>query len=250
MPRPRTIIDPDDLRRLRAEGKTITELCRILRTSSERFKEEFAILGLPHFRKQRSLLLDPSEAIIAFQAGESILSISRRLGVGRGVISQRLIEAGVDLRTRSQAAYVRMAQTEFEDRRRLGAKARDARKERGAGLHEQLKAALTRSRLVGRGEAELIEVCRSRNIPAEGQWPCGIYNIDVAIGPVAVELISASNYRSRLPGFVERAKYLRDCGYSLIVVVFIRTGDVSPSFDDVVALAQRTYCLPSADRKD
>lgn len=194
---------------------------------------------------------DPTPFVKAYVGGESELSISLRTGFGRNVIRRLLVESGVDIRSQSEANTIRMRRIGSSGRKSLteashiGAKAINSEKRRI--MLE--RTALARCKRCGVGELEITTILRERGLPCEAQVPCGVYNIDIAVGTVAVELAKGAGSGLTKKRFPERCKYLADHGYSIFVIVFKTKESLFGNLDDVVSLLEKTYRLPPVERK-
>lgn len=185
------------------------------------------------------------------EAGRSVLSLSKEFGHQRFTIQRWIERAGGTVRNRSEAMFQRMATTSAEERQSLSRAAHDAVRGVKRSDEELRKRAIAKKQMIGHGEPELLEAILVNHLPAEGQRPCGKYNIDIAVGDcVAVELVTQGNLRiTRLP---QRSKYLRDHGFCVITVTFRfdRVDCLVGNLNDVVALVERAYRSPSMRRKN
>src|SRR5690606_31719333 len=72
--------------------------------------------------------LDTDHIINQYRAGVPEQAIGKALGISRSVVSRVLRQGGVERRTQSDAAHLRMAATTPEYRKALAAAAHDARR--------------------------------------------------------------------------------------------------------------------------
>ena len=202
------------------------------------------------FYKNR-LQFDPQPLIDAYVGGESELSISLRTGISRIVIRRRFIENGVAIRNGSEANRLRMSRLTFKERCALTAASHVGVKLIGKDQRRQIreKFALSRCQKRGWGEDILLERLLRLNLPAVNQTPCGIYNIDITVGTVAVELFSLPWEKQARIRFPKRFKYLADHGYTLLNVGFRRKPQFLGNIEDVIRIIQETYRLPPKERK-
>ena len=194
--------------------------------------------------------------------GASVLSLARKYGIARGSIVRRIILAGGTIRGRSDANRIRMEREGEEGRKRLTKAAHDAVRGVKCTTDELNRRAECRCRLIGHGERELLELFISAGLTAEAQRPCGKYNIDIAVGPsIAVEVCSMGNFGvANAIRLRERTKYLRECGYCTVFVLFAYRGprghktlsaeSVIGNAKDIIAFVQRANCDPSIWGKD
>jgi very-short-patch-repair endonuclease len=145
-----------------------------------------------------------------------------------------------------------MAREGEDGRRKLVEAAHKARTGAKASLEEKLNRARRRSTEVGYGEREVMQALQAHGIKTESQWPCGPYNIDIACGSIAVELLTRASNPLNDPEFIERSKYLCNAGYCLILVRFRvdRTDDVIANLDHIVAFIERANLDPSMRSKN
>lgn len=252
MPRPRIPIDLDHAARLRGEGKTLKEIAEGLNVPVGRVwgAHRAGLIDLgPRIPRGQKFTFDNAEILRRHEAGESVLALARSYDVARDVIFQRILDAGGVPRGRSEADKVRMNREGEEGRQRLTHAAHKARRESKATLQEVLKRANARSTMKGHGEEELETELRKRGYFPEPQWPCGRYNIDIALGPIAVELLNLPTGYFRDPKTPHRMKYLRDNGYCVILVLFKGREVLVENLDDVIAFIEKAYRSPSLRRK-
>jgi hypothetical protein len=199
---------------------------------------------------------DLDDARRSYLEGESLLSLSKRLGISRGALAHHL---DVPLRNGSEANVIRMAREGEDGRRKLVEAAHKARTGSKASLEEKLNRANARGNNRGHGEAELLAALQPVPTDAErmfwptpeSQYPCGVYNIDIAVRTVAVELMKLPvSGRLNSPAFLERAKYLRNEGYCVIIVLFKSVEMLLGSLDHIVAFIERADCEPAVHGKD
>lgn len=256
-------IDFDKARRLRAEGQSINKIAAALDISVmtlwSRHVAGLIDLGprisgarIVPAKKRGKLLLSGAELVTAHEAGESILQLATRCGVSRGMICTAVRCAGGTIRGR-QAANTLVAQNKTPEQRKAGAEAaHKARSLTPVKLEEKLLRASRRSTMVGCGELNVADALRGRGYAVEQQWPCGKYNIDVAFGPIAVELMSSATNPCADPVFVQRTEDLRNAGYCTIVVRFRCRfpDDIPGNLDDIVTFLERTYRNPALRRQN
>ena len=204
-------------------------------------------------RRKRKAIGDSTSIRAAHEAGESVLALSKRLGVNRSTIAQRIREAGGEPRG-SRAANILVAANKTPEQHRAGAQAaQEARRNKGASHAEKVKRAASRGKVIGAGENEIANAARAAGLPVDQQAPVGIYNVDVLVGSIAVEVIRLPSSHLRDPAFRERAKYLRDCGLCVVLVTFRKPSGVSSivgNLDHVVAFLERADCTPALRSKD
>ena len=186
------------------------------------------------------------------EAGQSILSLSREFGHQRRTIQTWIEKIGGTVRNRSEAMYQRMANSSPEERKAIAYAANNAVRGIKRSDNELQKRALAKSRMIGHGEPELLKALLIEGLPAEAQKPCGKYNIDIAIGYIAVELTTQGNCSKTSPRARDRRKYLRYRGYCTINIAFRfdRVDCLIGNLDNVIAFIKSAYCSPSMRCQD
>lgn len=175
-----------------------------------------------HNRKE----LDTAEIFRRYTLGESELALSRAFGVNRWSIRRRLIENNVSIRNESEAMFLRMSRTPFDERRALSRAARDAHMENMWINAEHYSR--------GPGESEISELLKSLDHNVECQTPFGDHNIDITVGNVAIEVkvsrgASFSFDTNRIEDLVKR-------GYQVVFVGFDDLSCISERLEEIVAL--------------
>jgi len=199
------------------------------------------------------LEFDPKPIVEAYLGGESELAISKRVGLKRVVIRSRLVEAGVAIRGRSEAMFLRMSKTTFKQRQELTAKSHVGRGLMSSDSKRLMleRTAAARCKRRGFNEAPFADALNLRGLPVDEQTPCGPYNIDITVGTVAVELFTLPHERFAKARFPERFKFLADRGYTLLAFCFHHRDPQSflTQLDEMVRIVDETYRLPSPSRK-
>jgi hypothetical protein len=188
---------------------------------------------------------DINDIIKSYISGESELSISMRYSVSRRVIRKRLIDNNIAIRNGSDAMYVRMGKTTFEERCQLSKKAQEAR--RGQKETDDILIKRAKSRLViGGGELQIIEWIKNRGQNPTSQFPLWKYNIDIAIHPVAVELMVGPHKPTTMPKLIERSEYIRNHGWCLLYVWVTKNHFLSEACaDQIISVFNQVCSNPS-----
>jgi very-short-patch-repair endonuclease len=173
----------------------------------------------------KKLPIDTDEVVRRYKAGNSELAISQALGHSRSAIRRRLIEAGISVRSGSEAGKIRMRRMSPEQRAALADAAHAA--VRGVPQSEEYRCKLAlanehRERVASPNERTLAEWLRARRLEVTPQKAVGRYNVDIALAEsrIAVEIFGgnwhaggahARRYRPRLD-------YLMDRGWHPVIV--------------------------------
>ena len=156
--------------------------------------------------------------------GKSVKCLAAELGVSRPTLLRHFAEAGFRQRTRSEAMFTRMAHTTPSERKHLAEAANRASRGQKRSLEERLKRARAWEHTVskaGFGEAELVAWLTERGHECFWQKAVHVYNIDIAIPPVAVELSFGTSHPMRRTGAFDRRKieYLTDHEWFVIYIL-------------------------------
>lgn len=198
-------------------GEPLQKIPTYSGVSLSRLHRERVARGIPP-RSERQL---PAEEIVsAYLAGASEYGLSQQYGVSRGPISRILTQAGVERRGMSKAGVVRNQRMTVRERRRQSAAAN-----RAARSHEmpdvmKRRAALTREasgRFESSGEETLSQMLLERGLETIPQRAIGPYNVDLALAPIAVEVLGGG-WHSVKPVHAERTPYILDEGWHLVMV--------------------------------
>lgn len=198
----------------------------VLRTKAERY----ALAGEKAAVKRRTPV-DIERIVRLYESGESEVAVGRAVGVSRMIVRRVLVNAGVSLRGYGQNAIVAARRTP-EENKALTAAANKAARGRVASEEERVRTAQTRERNrsgVSHYEVFIEKKLRTLGIASTPQKACGRYNIDIAVGPVAMEVFgggwhAGGRHLARAP---QRFSYLFDQGWC-VLVVWVPGGSSTP----------------------
>lgn len=164
----------------------------------------------------------------AYEGGESVLSIAKRLGVERLVVGRWFRENGIKSRGWSEAGKVRASKMTPDERAAQAVAAHAAARNRIVPIEEKVARANARERLAAEGrkkmsatEARLLSALQIVGISATREKAIGGYNVDFAIdGILAVEVLGGSwhGVKDRRIKEAARANYILDNGWSIVFV--------------------------------
>lgn len=198
-------------------GKPVQEIATTAGVSVTRFHRERVARGVPS-RKTRELPI--ADIASAYLGGASELALGKQYGVSRNVIARRLAEAGVQRRGSSEAGITRAAKLSAADRKTQAAAANRAARMRRVPQIQKHRRALDLE-LAGQaqssGEAELHQLLADRGLMATRQRAIGVYNVDLALLPVAVEVLGGGWHAVKTV-HAERTPYILDEGWHLVMV--------------------------------
>lgn len=168
------------------------------------------------------LPVDDAEIARRYLAGESEKALAAALGTSRSAIRRRLDRQGVQARGRSESMYLRMAQATPEERAELASAAHGAVRGKSKTPEFLLARALGVERKgaeagsVSPAELMLAAWLREAGLTVAHQKAVGPYNVDLATGSVAVEVLGGGWHRSKKHR--KRLRHILDAGWDVIYV--------------------------------
>ena len=226
MPRKLTPPDTDDLIRRYVGGDNLQTVAEALGVSAQYVSDRLKDAGIP--RRPRGSGqpdrsgIDMTAVIERFRAGESEQSIALSLGVARQTVRTRLLRAGIQPRTSSESQYLRNSRLSAEERARNADAAHDAVRgsTRTAEDLETRALGIERRgadwRNASPAEVMFAGMLRDAGLAVVNQKAVGPYNVDIATGTVAVEILGGSWHRVKKHG--ERLRYILDAGWDVIYI--------------------------------
>lgn len=214
------------------------------------------VLASAGLRSSRKIKIDTARMISSYLDGASVKELAGMLGVSRSAIVQRLHEAGIIQRNRSEAMYQRMANTPKEERYRILRNAHASGKGKHRTIREMSLAALTRqarrSTRTSVLESQFAEMLKERGIQFIPQGAVGPYSCDFLVGDIAVEIFGGQwhRYGDHAARAQKRSHYILDAGFHLYA---IWCGSLRPltgaACDDFVAFMEIASRNPTATRE-
>jgi hypothetical protein len=219
-----TPVDPaslDHAVQLYMAGKTIKQIESATGVNSRHLYIALAGQGVPTRGTPRTIGNLPAKEIAdAYQSGESEYSLSKRYDVSRNVLRQRLVAQGVEIRSWSEAGKVRASKMTPKERAAQAAAAHNAVRGATRTYADLCKNALGRER-VGRcaspGEQQMVDWLHMRGLGPIPQKAIGKYNVDVAMAPVAVEVLGGG-WHAYKPTHAIRTPEILNAGWHLAFV--------------------------------
>jgi hypothetical protein len=154
---------------------------------------------------------------------------------------------GVQIRDFSIAAVLRMARLTAEERKEIGRKTSATLSGRVQTDQERFNRAYARQKslvVLGRGEEQFAEWLRARGLSPVLQKAVGQYNIDVAILPIAVEILHGPASPLSRPQDREKIKDLLNQNIGVLYVWVNRTGALT---EDAAEYAVALHDLAKRD---
>lgn len=166
----------------------------------------------------------PIEVLLArYEQGESVLALSHAFDVSRDTITRRLIASNVRLRSVSEANLAWAQRATIEQKRSRVKAANQAW--RGTKVSEEtlkLKAQRVEERQYNTSPEELIlqRWLADRGFASHTQKAIGPYNVDLAVGSVALEVYGghwhgSGRHQRRWP---KRRDYIMSQGWSMVII--------------------------------
>ena len=181
------------------------------------------------------------QMITMYKNGESENAVAKHFNTSRNVIRRQLKRFNIVPRTKSQSESLKWSKFSEEQRHLQVINAHKAVKGVPSSFNAKIKVAETRERikydhLIGVGEFEFIEELRNRGIDHTHQKAIKFYNVDIAVGNIAVELTAdMGRYTMFNPKEIKRAKNLLECGFHTLAVQFDTKETLIKCSDDVIA---------------
>jgi len=209
-------------------GETVINTSKVTGISTSvlrRAVNEFGITTPEMIERERLDKLG-EDMVTMYQNGESENAVAKHFSVSRNVVRRHLKRLGVEPRTQSQAEALKWSKMTEEQRRGQVEAAHKSSKGRPKTDAEKITIAKARESikydfLIGPGETKLSELLTNRGIDNTPQKAVKFYNVDIAVGSVAVELtMDRSRYTMFNPKEIKRAKNLLECGYHTLAIQF------------------------------
>lgn len=220
-------LNENDLVRLYKGGMSKVALSRHFGCSQKVVGVRLAKLGFPvasreDSQKHRRIVIDPDEILSLYVAGMTKVSIAKYYGCAESLIGKRLADLGFPTApTRSEAMKIRLARMTAQERLALTKPAHDAVRGMKRTYADLRKRALGNERagkVRGRAETTLYKMLIEKRVNATPQKAIGKYNVDFAIGTVAVEIFGRAKKDEALAILPKRIKYILNSGWTLVVV--------------------------------
>jgi len=199
-------------------GEEFEEIKAATGIGSSVFNRERRRRGIP---PRRFIDLPMRDIIDEYIGGESAQSLGPRYGVTGRTIGLRLAKAGVPLRTLSEAQTNRTtneATRKAERITRYRRKLRQSETRRNETAEFRRRASSReRSRFDSYGEQVFDHMLRNRGFDPVPQHAVGRYNVDLAVAPVAVEILGG-RWHTGNPKYATRTPYILNQGWHLAFV--------------------------------
>lgn len=236
----------DNAERLFTEGASLTSIGQMLGANPDAISRNLRQRGVDTSARRRRpapnrIDLGADRVAAMYQDGMSENAIAKHFDVARSCIRRHLHEAGVEVRGQSESETLKWSQMTDEQRRNQVAHAHDASRGKPKTHAERVMRAKTCQEAtsechIGIGEPEFKQFLTNIRRPFVYQKAADVYNIDFAIGSVAVELTSVtSRYAAGNAVANKRMKKLADLGYKVLAVVMDDPATLIACADDILA---------------
>lgn len=157
------------------------------------------------------------------KAGLSVKQIHEKTGYDRGTIKKALEHGGIKPRNRSEAMLHRMSLTTPDERMRLTENAHKTIRAKGSEFFNKaaVKQAITKEMTcskIGGGEKLFADHIGQLGFSYVPQKAISIYNIDIMVGNLAVEIHNNTGNPHNMPANKKRIEFLLDCGFDVLYV--------------------------------
>jgi very-short-patch-repair endonuclease len=171
----------------------------------------------------KRLDLDDEYLVQLYLAGKTVEEVATKFGVSRPTIARRLLRAEVPIRSYAEGARGRYKKTTRTDRLELTRAAHDAARGREKTHAEQVKRARSREArppAMSVSEAKFAAWLDERRVTYRREVAVDKYNVDFALGPVAVEILGGEWHgtRKKTRAHSERTPQLLRAGWLVLFV--------------------------------
>lgn len=243
-----------DARRRHEAGESLSQIAPSMGVDPETLRKKFHDWGWPVMKqgvgKQRRHDAKFKALHERYIAGESGVALASEAGIDFANLYTAWHRRGWPVRDGQEAAALRYADTSPEYRQALTVAAHDAVRGRGQSFEHRCRIALGRERtLAHQSETEelLLNMLPVDAIPGKAVGP---YNVDIAIGTVAVEIYGGTwHAQGRAAArFPQRTRYLFDHGWSVVIIWVeqARYPLTVAAAEYVIALGEFTRSNPTA----
>ena len=246
-------LDTDNLVQLYQAGVSCPKLGKQFGVSANVVRRHLKAAGVPLTGNR--LIYDEATALEMFNNGGSVKAIAETLSVQRNTITALLRKHGITPRSRSDAMYLRMAQTTAEERQRLTEAAHAAVRGRTQPEECRIRMAQGRERTKSHASPDAIELAGALadcGFPVTLEKAVGPYNLDIAFDelPVAVEIQGGQwhGHGRHAARIGKRRKYILSRGWHLVEIWRFgtrRRREIEPMAKNLITLAQAACLSPS-----
>lgn len=213
-------------------------------------------LDAHRYKSKRRIPADP-DIIQRYRNGESVWALSQSSGLSRTVINRWITEAGLDVRTTSEAGKIRASKMTPAERAAQATAANAAARGATRSAASKLATARTIAEQAASGtrkrsplELQLGHWLNERGVNFVPEQVVDIYNVDFGINnSVAVELLGGAWHSrpSRADHHRRRTHDILNAGWHMIFVWSTTPAPINPwAADKIVTLLKEAGRLPAA----
>lgn len=193
-------------------------------TISKTIKEKGIKITNNYIRPLKTYKADLVKKIVQLHYdGISVLQISKQCDIARPTVVTIIKREGITIRNGSEANIIRMRKLSPEQKSKLTEKAHEAIRGTKKTFEAKVKNAITKQKLGTMSEYEevIYRGLLNAGLNPIPQLAVGIYNCDIAVYPVAVEIWGGGWHFSgrHAARFPERVKYFGNAGWSKLIIV-------------------------------
>lgn len=217
-------IDPADFDHaveLHAAGKTIREASSLAGMKAATLANELRRRGIETGRRGTWRDLPTKEIADKYLRGETEFGLAVGYGVERQAIKLALESQGVKRRSVREASILHVSRMTLAERKAQTAAANVAATGRKATWDERAKRASTVERkppAMSRHERQFAVWLTKRHATYRREVAVGIYNVDFAVGPVAVEILGGEWHSYKTARHASRTPYILNQGWAMVFV--------------------------------
>jgi hypothetical protein len=244
-------IDRDRVFELYISGLSAAKIRNIFRCDYYRIKRIIdSFDGIEHLKGVRRKDIPVKEVLELYSNGNSELFIASKFKTARNVIRRILTDNSVTIRNGHEANLARFSNYTDIQKINITKSANKAMRNKPKSFHHEsaikqaISKELTKSK-VGSFENSFIEEFTKKGFNPVSQKAVDVYNIDIAIGNIAVEIhVNTSNPHSH-PFYRRRIEYLTNLGWNVIYIKITQKGLNTACIDKICRIVNFHSTNPS-----
>lgn len=244
----------NDIIRMYSDGLNIRQIRNIFKVDYYTVRKILIDSGLFDKFKNSRNRLDQKSIIKSFNSGVSVYAIARKYSVDRNVIYRILRINGIKRRNSSEAQKLRYNKTNIKYRQNLTKNANEAIRNKPKEFHHiiSLKQAIAKEKSlskVGQFELDIIKYLERKGFDPIPQKALTVYNIDIAIGNIAIEIHVNSGNPHNMLYYRKRIINILKSGWDVIYIKITKRGLNKAGLNQLISLINLTSSYPSKIRK-
>jgi len=244
-------INRDRVLELYISGLSAAKIRNIFRCDYYRIKAILdSFTGIEDLKGVRRRDIPINEVLDLYNSGNSEFFISNKFNASRNVIRRILIDNKITIRNGSKANLARFSKTTKEERIEITKKANDAIRNMPQSFHieSSKKQAISKEKSKSKiGLFEDLFFNRFKELGFNPVWQKAfhVYNIDIAVGNVAVEIHINSSNPHTYPIYRKRIEYLTNSGWNVIYIKITQNGLNATCIDKICKIVDLHSRNPS-----